>query len=69
VLLDNPPAFTIVLVEMISITIVSVIILTTGYHRYERAMLDFVNWATARKRNLAIFMAIIFVVPIVLVLV
>jgi Na+/phosphate symporter len=69
VLLDNPPAFTIVLVEMISITIVSVIILTTSYHRYERAMLDFVNWATARKRNLAIFMAIIFVVPIVLVLV
>jgi len=69
VLLDNPPAFTIVLVEMISITIVSIIILTTGYHRYERAMLDFVNWATARKRNLAIFMAIIFVVPIVLVLV
>jgi sodium-dependent phosphate cotransporter len=69
VLLDNPPAFTVVLVEMISITIVSVIILTTGYHRYERAMLDFVNWATARKRNLAIFMAIIFVVPIILVLV
>src|SRR6185503_5087166 len=67
VLLDNPPAFTVVLVEMISITIVSVIILTTGYHRYERAMLDFVDWATARKRNLAIFMAIIFVVPIVLV--
>jgi hypothetical protein len=69
VLLDNPPAFTIVLAEMISITIVSVIILTTGYHRYERAMLDFVDWVTARKRNLAIFMVVIFVVPIVLVLV
>ena len=69
VLLNNPPAFTVVLVEMISITIVSIIILTTGYHRYERAMLDFVSWVTARKRNLAIFMAVIFVVPIILVLV
>jgi Na+/phosphate symporter len=69
VLLNNPLAFTIVLVEMISITIVSILILTTVYHRYERAMLDFVNWATARNRNLAIFMAIIFVVPIILVLV
>jgi hypothetical protein len=69
VLLNNPSAFTIVLVEMISITLVSVIILTTGYHRYERAMLDFVNWATARKKNLAIFMAIIFMAPIILVLV
>lgn len=69
VLLDNPPAFTIVLVEMISITIVSIIILTTIYHRYERAMLDFVTWATSKKRNLAIFMAIIFVVPIILMIV
>lgn len=69
VLLNNPPAFTIVLVEMTSITLVSIIILTMGYRRYERAMLDFVNWVTARKQNLAIFMAVIFVVPIILVLV
>ncbi|MBE7473325.1 MAG: hypothetical protein DPW09_04485 [Anaerolineae bacterium] len=69
VLLDNPPAFTIVLVEMVSITLVSTVILTLGYHHYERAMLDFVNWITAKKRNLAVFMAIIFVVPIILVLV
>ncbi|MCK6627705.1 MAG: hypothetical protein L6R45_21300 [Anaerolineae bacterium] len=69
VLLDNPPAFTIVLVEMVSITLVSIAILTTSYHRYERAILDFVNWVTAKKRNLAVFMAIIFIVPIILVLV
>lgn len=69
VLLDNPPAFTIVLVEMLSITLVSIVILTMGYHHYERAMLAFVNWVTARKRNLAVFMAIIFVVPIILVLI
>ena len=39
VLLNNPPAFTIVLVEMFSITVVSVIILATVYRRYERGML------------------------------
>jgi sodium-dependent phosphate cotransporter len=69
VLLNNPSAFTIVLVEMISITLVSIVILTIGYHHYERAMLDFVHWVTARRRNLAIFMAVIFVVPIILVLI
>jgi Na+/phosphate symporter len=69
VLLNNPPAFTIVLVEMVSTTLVSIVILTTVYHRYERAILDFVNWITAKKRNLAVFMAIIFVVPIILILV
>lgn len=69
VLLNNPSAFTIVLVEMISITLVSIVILTTGYHRYERAMLDFTNWVTTRRRNLALFMTIIFVVPIILILI
>ena len=32
-------------------------------------MLSFVAWLTARNRNLALFMAVIFVVPIVLMLV
>ncbi len=68
VLLNNPPAFTIVLVEMLSITIVSVIILSTIYHRYERAMLAFVAWVTLRNRNLAIFMITIFVIPLILML-
>jgi len=68
VLLDQPAAFTIVLVEMLSITIVSVLILGTVYHRYERAMLSFVTWVTQRKRNLAFFMVTIFVVPLILML-
>jgi Na+/phosphate symporter len=66
VLLNNPPAFTVVLVEMSSITLVSIFILTAGYHHYEHAMLGFVSWVTARTRNLAIFMAVIFVVPLIL---
>ena len=66
VLLDNPLAFTVVFVEMFSITVVSIIVLTTVYHRYQRTMLDFVAWVTASNRNLVLFMACIFVVPIVL---
>jgi len=69
VLLNNPPAFTIVLVEMFSITVVSMIILATFYRRYERGMLSLVAWVTARNRNLAIFMAAIFVAPIALLLI
>jgi len=68
VLLENPPAFTIVLVEMVSITVVSIVILATVYRRYERWMLDSVAWITARNRNLALFMVAIFVVPIALLL-
>ena len=69
VLLGNPPAFTIVLVEMLSITIVSIIILATTYYRYEHAILRHVAWITSRNRNLAMFMLAIFVIPIILMLV
>jgi len=69
VLLKNPPAFTIVLVEMFSIAIISVLILALSYPVYERAILSSVSWVTARNRNLALFMAAIFLVPILLLLV
>jgi sodium-dependent phosphate cotransporter len=68
VLLDNPPAFTIVFVEMFSISLVSIVILTFIYRRYERAMLDFASWVTARNRNLAVFMMTILIVPLILML-
>ena len=69
VLLDNPWSFTIVLTQMLSITAVSVVILATIYRRYERAMLSLVAWVAASTRNLVLFMAILFVVPIILMLV
>jgi solute carrier family 34 (sodium-dependent phosphate cotransporter) len=69
VLLNNPPAFTIVLVEMFSISVVSILILLTMYDRYQHWMLGFVRWITASNRNLAIFMAVIFFVPIMLLLI
>jgi sodium-dependent phosphate cotransporter len=68
VLLNNPMAFTIVFVEMVSITIMSLLILIVFYQRYQRAMLDFVGWVTACDRNLIIFMITIFSLPITLML-
>lgn len=66
VLLKNPAAFTVVLVQMVSVTLVSLIIQLTIFGRYERALLEFVNWVTARNRNLAFFMFTIFFVPLLL---
>ena len=66
VLLDNPPAFTIVLIEMISIAFVSLLILLFIYRYYQQAMLALVEWVTADNRHLALFMASIFVTPLIL---
>jgi hypothetical protein len=66
VLIDKPDAFTIVLAQMLSVLVVSVIILATSYRRYERAILSFVAWVTANNRNLAFFMITIFVAPLIL---
>jgi hypothetical protein len=66
VLLNNPPAFTIILAGMISITVVSVLILTFLYRPYERAMLALVNNIVASNRKLALFMFTILIIPIIL---
>ena len=69
VLLESTGAFTIVLVQMVSITMVSAIILITAYRRYERGMLHFVAWVTARNDNLLLSIVAAFIVPIGLMLV
>lgn len=66
VLLQNPRAFTIVLVEMTSVAIVSAAILVFFFGRYERAILDLVNRLVRNNRNLAVFIVIIFVIPLLL---
>lgn len=68
ILLNNPGAFTIVLAQMASITIVSLVVMITMLRHYERAMLRLVTWATAKNRNLAIFLFVALMLPIVLVL-
>jgi Na+/phosphate symporter len=69
VLLNNPQASTIVLAQMVSITLVSLVILVLFYSRFERANLVLVRWVTRNDRNLALFVAVLFIVPIVLLLV
>jgi len=69
VLLGNPPAFTIVLIEMLTITLISLIILILFYPRYQKIILNIVAWITQKNQNLAVFLFVIFVVPILLLLI
>jgi hypothetical protein len=68
-LLNNPSAFTIVFVEMISITIISLILLSVSFSQYNRHLLSFVDIITESNRNMIIFFAVIFLVPIFLIMV
>ncbi len=68
VLLNNPAAFTVVFVQMVSITLVSAFILLTIFRFYEYALLRLVEWVTMRNRYLALFMFAIFTVPVLLML-
>ncbi len=68
-LLDNPQAFSVVLAQMVSVGFVSLSFLVVGYRHYERAVLRAVETIGASRRNLALFLVLIFGVPIVLMLV
>jgi len=68
VLLNDPAAFTVVLVSMVSIIIISILILVTNFHRYERGILLFVAWIMRDNRNLAFFMLTILLIPVILML-
>jgi Na+/phosphate symporter len=69
VVLGNADAFTVVLVSMVSVTLVSLIVLLLFFRRYEQVMLVLVEWVAANNRNLALFIFTILVVPLVLMLV
>lgn len=66
VLLGNPRAFTVVLVEMLSISLVSLLILVFAYSQFEQSILRFVHWLVQSNRNLAFFIVAILIVPLVL---
>jgi len=68
ILLQNPPAFSIVFVEMFSITIVSFLILVLVYSPYQRALVKSTTRITSTNRNLVIFLFLIFLIPIILLL-
>ena len=69
VLLNNPPAFTIVLAEMFSVTMVSILILSLFYTSYLHRMLKFVTQVTSTNRNLAVFMLLLLLIPLALLLI
>jgi solute carrier family 34 (sodium-dependent phosphate cotransporter) len=67
-LLNNPRAFTVVLVEMVSVALVSLVFLLLFYRPYERVVLRLVEFIGSRRLHMAVFLAIILAVPIALML-
>ena len=67
-LLETAAPFTVVWLQMVTVTAVSLLILLGFYRRYEGAMLAAVAWVTASNRNLTIFMVVIFGLPFTLLL-
>lgn len=65
-LLDQPRAFTIVFVEMITGASVSLTVLVLFYEPYKRLILRVTHLATRDRRGFAIFLGALFVVPAVL---
>ena len=65
-LLANPAAVTVVLVQMLSVTLVSLLILTTGFRMYERLLERLVTKIGARRTHLLAYIGIIFLTPLML---
>lgn len=68
VLLGNPQAFTVVVVNMVSVAIVSVVIIALFYPAYERTILRIANGLLSHKTWMRIYMFGIVGVPILLML-
>jgi Na+/phosphate symporter len=68
-MLTNPSAVTVVLVQMISVTIVSIIILFTAFPLYERILNRLVYHISRRKNNLALYIFLSLGIPVTLLLI
>jgi sodium-dependent phosphate cotransporter len=66
--MNNPASLTIVLVEMLSVSIVSLLIMGFMYRPYERQVLKLANRITATRRGFSLFMILMVGVPIALLL-
>lgn len=67
-LLGHGEAVAVVLVQMVSVTLVSLPIVTLLYWPYERAISRGLSWITRNRRNFIIFLSIVLLIPILLVL-
>ncbi|MDY6878242.1 MAG: hypothetical protein SWK90_18820 [Chloroflexota bacterium] len=67
-LLGDPRAMTVVMTHMACATIVSLPLILLVYRPYERIISNALAWITRRRRNFAIFLGTIFVIPVILIL-
>jgi sodium-dependent phosphate cotransporter len=65
-LLDAPRAFTIIFSEMVAVLAVSTLILVFVFDPFRELILAAANRATGSRRGFAIFLGIIFVIPLIL---
>lgn len=65
-MLGNPAAVTVVLAEMASVGLVSMLILLFVYRPYQRAIVGLMRRLALRRRWLTVYLAAIFAVPIIL---
>jgi Na+/phosphate symporter len=63
-LVGGPAAFTIVLIEMLSVAALSIGVLTLAYQPFECSMLRAQEWVLRDNRTLAIFLGVILLIPI-----
>ena len=68
-LLDSPRAFTIVFTQMAVGAVVSLLVLLLLYHPYSRVILGVAHRVTQRRREFALFLGAILLVPLILFLV
>lgn len=64
--MSGPDAFTIVLVEMVSVALISIVVLLTCYRLFERVMIVVLDLIMRNNRTLGLFVAIMLVTPLVL---
>ena len=69
ILLNNSGATAVVLAEMTSIAIISILILLLAYHPFENGLLYLADHIGGSNRTLALFLAVIVGVPVALLLV
>ena len=66
-LLSNPAAITVVLVQMVSVTIVSLIILLTSYRIYVRTIERLVRFIGKSRLHILVYLVLIFGIPFLLI--
>jgi len=65
-LLGNPSGVTVVLVQMVSVAVVSLAILLFGYRFYQRLLVRLASAIGARPVSLAIYLVAMFLLPLIL---